>query len=117
VHGETKEIGMEIMSFGAGAGHLMERLLENAGVTEISVNTVRIAPEAGPVALDILREAWAVELLDADDEPDAGNGDQIHLCGIERGEIYGETLNWETAMMDGGYLRLDLRKVEKVHVF
>ncbi len=112
---------MKFMSFGPDAGHLMEQLLKHAGVGEVDINTVEIQPEADGAALEILREAaeggWVVELLDEGDQPDEGEGDTIMLRGVERGEIHGDTLNWETAVPDGGYLRLDLRKVEKVHLF
>lgn len=112
---------MQYMSFGPDAGHLMEQLLKSVGAGEVDTNTVLIRPEADGAALEILCEAaeggWVVELLGAEEEPDEGNGDQIHLRGVDKGEIHGDTLDWETAVPDGGYLRLDLRKVEKVHVF
>lgn len=112
---------MQYMSFGADAGHLMERLLRSAGAGEVSPSTVLVQPEADGAAMEILREAaeghWVVELLDADDEPDTGEGDQIILLGVDDGVIYGYTLKPDTVDPDGGYLRLDLRKVEKVHIF
>jgi hypothetical protein len=112
---------MKYLSFGPDAGHLMEDLLKRAGAGEVSTNVVLLRPEADAAALELLREAaeggWVVELLDAEDEPDEGEGDVIMLRGVEKGEIHGDTLAWETGVMDGGYLRLDLRKVEKVHVF
>lgn len=112
---------MKYMSFGPDAGHWMEDLLKHAGVGEVNVNTVLIQPEADAAALEMLREAaeggWIVELLDAEDEPDEGEGEQIMLRGVEKGEIHGDTVHWETGLRDGGYLRLDLSKVEKVHVF
>jgi hypothetical protein len=112
---------MQYMSFGDSAGHLMERLLEREGASETGDGLVLIGPEAQGAALELLHEAaeggWVVELLDADDMPDAGQGDTIKLRGIERGEIYGDVLDDSTGDLTGGWLRLDLRKVEKVHIF
>jgi hypothetical protein len=112
---------MRFMSFGPDAGHLMEELLKAAGAGEASINTVELQPEADAAAMNILREAaeggWVIEILDAGDEPDTGEGEQIMLRGVGQGEIHGETLNWENGTPDGGYLRLDLRKVEQVHIF
>jgi len=112
---------MQYMSFGTDAGHLMNRLLENAGISEVDINTVLIQPEADEAALEILHEAaqggWVVELLDRADEPGTGEGDLIRVRGVGLGAIHGETVDWETSAADGGYLRLDLRKVEKVHIF
>jgi hypothetical protein len=112
---------MEYMSFGPDAGHLMERLLAAAGTSMAEHDMVKIQPEGEAAALDILREAaeggWVVELLDVDDEPDSGEGEQIILRQAAEGEIAGDTLSPGTGLRDHGYLRLDLRKVEKVHIF
>lgn len=115
---------MRFMSFGPDAGHLMEELLSHAGAGmagDARLRCVLIQPEADAAAMSILREAaeggWVIEILDAGDEPDSGEGEQIMVRGISQGEIHGETLNWENGTPDGGYLRLDLRKVEQVHIF
>lgn len=111
---------MQYMSFGPDAGHLMERLLQHAGASEVD-GMVLIQPEGDAAALSILREGaeggWVVELLDREDAPDTGEGDTIMLRRVAADQIHGDTLNWETAIPDGGYLRLDLRKVERVHIF
>jgi hypothetical protein len=112
---------MQYMSFGPDVGHLMEELLETSGAGEVRPGVVRLEPEADRAALDILRRAaeggWIVELLDHEDEPDTGEGQQIRLRSVSKGEIQGETIDFDTAASNGGYLRLDLNKVEKVHIF
>lgn len=118
---------MEYMSFGADAGHLMERLLAHAGAIEVNPGTVKLQPEADQAALDILREAaqgkWIVEFLDAGEEPDTEKGEQLHLtevrvtAGSLLVELAGETVSYETGVRDGGWLRLPLRDIEKVHIF
>lgn len=112
---------MRYMSFGDGAGHLMERLLENTGVSEENVSTVLIQPEGYAAALQLLREAaeggWVVELLDAEDEPGTGEGDTIKLAGVANGEICGTPVDDDGDAMTTGWLRLDLNRVEKVHIF
>ncbi len=110
---------MQYLSFGADAGHLMERLLEHAGVDEVEAGVLLIHPEADHAALELLREAagggWTVELMDAEDSP--GAGDTIALRSVEYGQICGDILDEETSAPTGGYLRLDLRNVEKVHIW
>ena len=111
---------MKLMSFGDGAGHLMERLLEHAGISEVDVNTVAIQPESNAAALELLREAgdgrWFAELLNAEGTPGVGEGIEVMLSQVGNGEIRGETLG-AGGVQDGGYLRLPLSSVEKVHLY
>lgn len=112
---------MQYMSFGPDAGHLMEELSKQAGAQVVGIDTVLVRPEADQVALGILRDAaqggWVVELLGADTEPDCGRGEQIRVRDVSREQIGGDTLDWETAIPDGGYVRMDLRTVQKIHIF
>jgi len=111
---------MDRISFGDGAGHLMERLLRHAGARDAGAGVVVLQPEADAVAMDLLREAaegsWIVELLDADDEPDTGEGDVIRLAKATSEEVGGYTVDAD-GNMDGGFLRLALPKVDKVHIY
>lgn len=111
---------MDRMSFGTDAGHLMERLLEHAGTRDAGSGVVLLQPEADGEALELLAEAarggWIVELLDADDEPGTGEGDTIQLAQVTGEEVGGYTLT-DDGQLDGGWLRLALSKVDKIHVF
>jgi hypothetical protein len=85
---------MRFMSFGPDAGHLMEELLSHAGAGmagDARLRCVLIQPEADAAAMSILREAaeggWVIEILDAGDEPDSGEGERIMVRGISQGEI------------------------------
>lgn len=110
---------MDRMSFSADAGHLMERLLL-AGALDAGGGVVVLQPEADTAAMDLLREAaeggWIVELLDAEDEPDSDGGDVIRLAKASSEEICGYTVDAD-GNMDGGFLRLALPKIDKIHVY
>lgn len=111
---------MDRISFGADAGHLMERLLLLAGARDAGGGVVVLQPEADAAALELLREAaeggWLVELLDADDEPDTGEGEVVRLAKASGEEICGYTVDAD-GELDGGFLRLALSKVDRVHIY
>lgn len=111
---------MELISFGATSGHLMNELLTQDGISEVDDNTVRVQPESDRAAMQLLRRAaeggWIVEFLDAGDEPDTGEGDAVELSLCSNGEIAGYTLD-KDGNRDGGFLRLAINKIDKVHIF
>lgn len=111
---------MDRMSFGVDAGHLMERLLEHAGARDAGGGVVLLQPEADTAALELLTEAaqggWIVELLDADDEPGAEEGELIKVTKVTGEEIVGNTVDAD-GKLNGGLLRLALSKVDKIHIF
>lgn len=109
------------ISFGSQSGHLMGQLLEHSGVGADGPDTVRIQPEADAAVLELLgraaAEGWMVELLDdGADEPDTGEGNLVYLNRCQAGEVGGDTMD-EDGNRDGGYLRLPIASIEKIHIF
>jgi hypothetical protein len=106
------------MSFAVDAGYLAGRLAEQ-GVPVDDDGNATITPEIEPAALQVLREAaeggWMVELLDDDDVP--GAGDLIVVRKVADGQIGGDVVDHETVYPTGRYLRLDLAKVDRIHVY
>jgi hypothetical protein len=91
-----------LVSFGDGAGHLMERLLEHAGVSEVREMTVKVEPEADDELYQVLREAaaggWVVQLRGRGEAPDVqlswsgGSGLRGHLFVDDRSTT--ESVAW-----------------------
>lgn len=112
---------VKLISFGADAGHLMERLLGHAGIGEVGPLTVEVQPEADPEVLDLLREAaegrWTVRAMDQAGEIDQVTGDDIRLDQTDRTGIAGEVLDFETGEPGGGYVFRGWGTIAQLHIY
>lgn len=112
---------VKLISFGADAGHLMERLLTRAGIGEVGPLTVEVQPEADPEVLDLLREAaegrWTVRAMDVPGEIDRVPGDDIRLEQADHTGIAGEVLDFETGKPDGSYVFRGWGTIAQLHVY
>jgi hypothetical protein len=110
-----KEIEMDRLSFGDGAGHLMERLLEHAGITEVAADTVLVQPEADGVVRELLEVAaggrWIVGL-----RRDAG-----HTVDVKLSEVDGQGLRGMETDADGNVLDRPVRRlwhtIDVLHIY
>jgi hypothetical protein len=94
--GGTETDMVKLISFGADAGHLMEELLEHAGIGEVDVMTASVQPEADGAVMALLREAaegrWAIRMLDKAGPAD-GEGDDVQVERVSQNGMWGEEID------------------------
>lgn len=103
------------VTFGADAGHLMNRLLESAGVEEIDDLAVRVLPEADSALLNLLREAadggWLVRL-----SGDDGTEIDTLLRAVPPEGLFGSPVNSDGEPIGLPVLRT-WRSVKRLHIY
>ena len=111
---------MKLISFGPDSLYLMDDLLGHAGTGAADASTVAVTPRADAAVRQLLEQAaaggWIVEILDVEDAPNNGEGDMIELTVCTHDEIAGRSLD-EAGNWDRGFLRLDISKIDKIHIF
>jgi hypothetical protein len=110
---------IKTISFGDGAGHLVRRLLEHAGVGEVEVMTVEVRPEAYDAVMELLREAaagrWFVRVLDKPG-PAEGPGDEIQLTRVDGHWLRGDEID-ANGVLTGASVSWEWSQIGQLHIY
>lgn len=113
---------MNFVSFGPDAGHVMEALLEHAGISEVAPGIVKVQPEADQALIALLQQiaegGWVVELLKAGAEPDQGQGELIRVTDFHpaEGELFGALLNADGTETNS-IMWASVHNIGKIHIY